>query len=53
MSSPGITYTPCPDATPEAELSALSAAYKFILDSAKKNAADVTSTDFTSRSMLK
>ena len=45
MSSPGITYTPCPDATPEAELSALSAAYKFILDSAKKNAAGVTSTN--------
>jgi hypothetical protein len=32
MNSPRITYTPRPDATPEGELSALSAVYKFILD---------------------
>ena len=27
-----ITYTPRPDATPESELSALAAVYKFLLD---------------------
>jgi hypothetical protein len=34
--SPAITYVPRTDATPESELSALAAAYRFILDSAKK-----------------
>jgi hypothetical protein len=31
MSSPRVTYTPRPDVTPEAELSALAAVYKFVL----------------------
>jgi hypothetical protein len=30
-----ITYTPRPDATPETELSALTAVYKFVLESKK------------------
>jgi hypothetical protein len=29
---PSVVYSPRPDATPERELSALAAAYKFILD---------------------
>jgi hypothetical protein len=38
---PGITYAPRPDATPEAELDALAAVYRFILDCrAKKIAAE-------------
>lgn len=36
MSSSRITYVSGPDATPESELSALAAAYRFVLDSAKK-----------------
>ena len=36
MSEPRITYTPHPDATPEAEASALANAYRFIFDSARK-----------------
>jgi len=40
MTSPRITYTPRPDSAPEAELSALVAIYKFVLDCrAKKEAA--------------
>jgi hypothetical protein len=35
MSSPRITYTPRPDATPEGELTALAAVYRLILDSKK------------------
>ena len=31
-----VSYIPRPNATPEAELSALAAAYRFILDSKKK-----------------
>jgi hypothetical protein len=43
MSSPRIIYAPCPDTTPEAEISALASAYKFVLDChAKKNAAGMT-----------
>ena len=45
MSSPRIIYTPRPDATPEAELSTLANVYRFLLDSANKNAAGVTGTD--------
>ena len=45
MSSPCITYTPRPDATPEAELSTLANIYRFVLDSANKNAAGVSSTN--------
>jgi hypothetical protein len=41
VNSPRFTYTSRPDATPEAELSALAAVYRFILDShAKKMAAE-------------
>jgi len=39
MTSPCITYVSRPDATPESELSALAAAYRFVLDSAKKKEA--------------
>jgi hypothetical protein len=40
MSSARITFIPRPDATPKAELDALAAAYRFILDChAKKKAA--------------
>lgn len=40
MSSPRITYSARPDATPEAELDALAAVYRFILDCrVKKEAA--------------
>ena len=46
MSSPRITYAPRPDATPEAELSALAGAYRFILDChAKKEAAPESRPD--------
>jgi hypothetical protein len=45
MSSPQIIYTPRSDATPEAELSTLANVYRFLLDSAHKNAAGVTSTN--------
>ncbi len=41
MSSPRISYTPRLDATPEVELAALTACYRFILDChAKKVAAE-------------
>jgi len=41
MDSPRITYTSCPDATPEAELSVLANVYRFILDChAKKMSAE-------------
>lgn len=41
LRSPRITYTPRPDATPEAELSALASIYRFVLDChAKKIAAE-------------
>jgi hypothetical protein len=40
MSRTRIEYAPRPDATPEAELSALAAVYRFVLDCrAKKEAA--------------
>jgi hypothetical protein len=43
MSSARITYTPRPDATPESELDALVAIYKFVLEChASKKAADPT-----------
>jgi hypothetical protein len=45
MISPRITYTPRPDAMPERELSTLANVYRFVLDSANKNAAGVTSTN--------
>jgi hypothetical protein len=41
MDSPRMTYTPRPDATPEAELNVLASVYRFILDChAKKMAAE-------------
>jgi hypothetical protein len=40
-----VTYTPRPDATPEGELNALANIYKFVLDSAHKNAAGRTTTN--------
>ncbi len=42
-----ITYTPRPDATPEAELNVLGNVYHFILDchARKKKTAGMTSTD--------
>ena len=35
MTNPRITYTPRPDATPEAELTALAAIYTFVLSNAQ------------------
>jgi hypothetical protein len=44
MDSPRLTYTPRPDATPEAELNVLANLYRFILDGhAKKMAAQPAS----------
>jgi hypothetical protein len=44
MGSSRLTYSPLPDATPEDELDALVAAYKFILECHEsKKAADLTS----------
>ena len=45
MSNPRIAYAPRPDATPEGELNALASIYRFVLDSAQKNAAGRTSTN--------
>ena len=45
MNSPRIDYAPRPDATPEGELNALANIYKFVLDSAHKNAAGRTTTN--------
>jgi hypothetical protein len=46
MTSPRITYIPHPDTAPEAELSALVAVYKFVLDCrAKKVAAPESRPD--------
>ncbi len=36
MSDPTVSYTPRPDATPEAETNALAGVYRLIIDSAKK-----------------
>jgi hypothetical protein len=45
MNSSRIAYAPRPDATPEGELNALASIYRFVLDSAHKNAAGRTSTN--------
>jgi hypothetical protein len=46
MTSPRITYAPRPDATLEAELSALANVYRFVLDChAKKEAAPESRPD--------
>ena len=39
MSDPAITYTPCPDATLEADITTLANVYKFVLDCRAKNEA--------------
>jgi hypothetical protein len=44
MSNPAIAYTQRPDATPEAELGALAAVYRFVIDRANRDAPGVTST---------
>jgi hypothetical protein len=36
VSAPHIIYVPRPDATPEAELNALAAVYRFILDDCRE-----------------
>ena len=43
--TPRIVYRARDDATPEAELSTLANVYEYVLDSANKNAAGVTSTN--------
>jgi hypothetical protein len=45
MKSSGIVYRPRADATPEAEISALSNVYAFVLDCAKKSGAGVANTN--------
>ena len=45
MNNPRIDYAPRPDATPEGELNALASIYRFVLDSANKNAAGRTITN--------
>jgi hypothetical protein len=44
MNSSRITYAPRPDATSEAEISALSTVYKLVLNSVNRNAPGVRST---------
>jgi hypothetical protein len=45
MSSARTSYMQRQDAAPETEMSALAAVYRFVLDSANKNAAGMTSTN--------
>ena len=45
VSSSRITYAPRSDATPETELTTLANIYRFVLDSANKNAAGMTTTN--------
>jgi hypothetical protein len=45
MSNPSITYAQRSDATPEAEVSALSNVYRYVIDRVHKNAAGVASTN--------
>ncbi len=45
MNSPAITYAPRPDATPELEISVLAAAYRFVLETADKEAAGPRQAD--------
>ena len=45
MGNLAVTYAQRPDAAPKAERGTLAAVYKFVLDSANKNAAGVTSTN--------
>lgn len=41
--SPGVTYTPRPDASPEGELTALANVYRFLLD--RRERSDVAAAD--------
>jgi hypothetical protein len=51
MNNSRITYTPRPDATPEVELDALAAVYRFILDChERKKAAPASRPDDAERS---
>ena len=45
MDNPRVIYTARPDATPEDELNALASIYRFVLNSAHKNAASRTTTN--------
>ena len=45
MDNPRVIYTARPDATPEDELNALASIYRFVLNSAHKNAAGRSSTN--------
>jgi hypothetical protein len=45
VDNPRVIYTARPDATPKDELNALASIYKFVLDSAHKNAAGRTTTN--------
>ncbi len=45
MGSPHITYTPHPDATPEAEKDALAAVYRLLLDKTRASGADARGTE--------
>lgn len=47
MDKPSITYTPR-STTPQAEIATLVNVYRFVLDSANRNAAGMTSTNGTS-----
>jgi hypothetical protein len=45
VSSPSISYATRQDATSGTELAVLASVYRLALDSAKRNAAEMTSTD--------
>ena len=45
MNSARITYAPRPDTAPEAELGALAAVFRFVIDRANRNAPGMTRTN--------
>ena len=45
MGKPAISYAPRDDAIPEAEIATLANVYRFVLDSARKNAAGMRNTN--------
>jgi len=45
VDKPNITYASRPGATTQTEISALANVYRFVLDSANRNAAGMTSTN--------
>lgn len=53
MSSPHVTYARRGDATPEAELNALSSVYRFVLDSHAKKKAGVNGTGGDTKGPIK